>query len=217
MTDVHAALIRVAVVDDHQLVLDGLRSRLSQESDGIAVVAAESNWTSLVTHTEFPVDVVVLDLHLNDNIPIGAKLRALRAAGVPAVVMSRHSDGATINAALRAGAIGFVSKSESADELVTAIRSAAASTRHLSLASQRAFEDLPESVDAGLGRQEQNAVALYASGLSIRDVAERMGTTEETIKSYLKRARRKFRDIGLDLGTRELLQRHAEREGWHAD
>jgi len=55
---------------------------------------------------------------------------------------------------------------------------------------------------------------LYATGRSIREVAEKMGTTEETIKSYIKRARRKYRDIGLDLGTRLLLRRHAAREGW---
>ena len=205
--------LRVAIVDDHQLVLDGLVSRLAHAAFGIEVVAAESGWNDLLTHEAFPVDVVVLDLHLDDKIPIGAKLRALRAAGVPAVVMSRHSDGATVTAALRAGALGFVPKTESAEELVTAIHSAAASTQHLSGGAANALEESLAPA-AGLGRQEQNALVLYATGRSIREVAEKMGTTEETIKSYIKRARRKYRDIGLDLGTRLLLRRHAAREGW---
>jgi len=205
--------LRVAIVDDHQLVLDGLVSRLAHVPFGIDVVAAESRWNDLLTHEAFPVDVVVLDLHLDDNIPIGAKLRALRAAGIPAVVMSRHSDGATVTAALRAGALGFVPKTESAEELVTAIHSAAASTQHLSGDAANALNDSLAPA-AGLGRQEQNALVLYATGRSIREVAEKMGTTEETIKSYIKRARRKYRDIGLDLGTRLLLRRHAAREGW---
>jgi two-component system uhpT operon response regulator UhpA len=205
--------LRVAIVDDHQLVLDGLVSRLAHVPFGIDVVAAESRWNDLLTHAAFPVDVVVLDLHLDDNIPIGAKLRALRSAGIPAVVMSRHSDGATVTAALRAGALGFVPKTESAEELVTAIHSAASSTQHLAGDAANALHDSLAPA-AGLGRQEQNALVLYATGRSIREVAEKMGTTEETIKSYIKRARRKYRDIGLDLGTRLLLRRHAAREGW---
>ena len=209
-------LIRVALVDDHQLVLDGLSSRLAHKPFGISVVAAESRWTDLMTHPEFPVDVVVLDLHLDDNIPIGTKLRALHSAGIPAVIMSRHSDGATVNAAMQAGALGFVPKTDSAEDLVTAIHSAAASTRHLSAHLASTLADFSSPPDAKLGRQEQNALVLYATGRSIREVAEKMGTTEETVKSYIKRARRKYRDIGLDLGTRELLRRHAAREGWLA-
>jgi DNA-binding NarL/FixJ family response regulator len=157
---------------------------------------------------------VVLDLHLADNIPIGAKLRALRSAGVPAVIMSRHADGATVNAAMRAGALGFVPKTESAEELVTAIHSAAASTRHLSPELQSAIADFSTAPDPGLGRREKSALVFYATGRSIREVATEMATTEETVKSYIKRARRKFRDVGIDLGTRELLRRHAAREGW---
>jgi hypothetical protein len=41
-----------------------------------------------------------------------------------------------------------------------------------------------------------------------------MATTEETVKSYIKRARRKYRDVGVELGTRALLRNHGIREGW---
>ena len=210
----HRRPVRVAIVDDHQLVLDGLVSRLSHSHFGIDVVAAESHWRDLMKHKAFPVDVVVLDLHLDDNIPIGTKLRTLRAIGIPAVVMSRHSDGATVSAVLRGGALGFVPKTESAEELVSAIHSASESTVHLAGNAADALTQNTAAPAAGLGRQEQNALVLYASGRTIREVAEKMGTTEETIKSYIKRARRKYRDIGIDLGSRELLRRHAAREGW---
>ena len=65
-----------------------------------------------------------------------------------------------------------------------------------------------------LGAQELRAMTLYASGHSIRLVAQAMGTTDETVKSYLKRGRRKYRDAGVDLGSRLLLRQHAIREGW---
>ena len=55
---------------------------------------------------------------------------------------------------------------------------------------------------------------LYARGLSIKAVASEMEMTEETVKSYIKRARRKYRDVGTDIGTKILLRRHVIREGW---
>jgi len=206
--------IRVAIVDDHRLVLDGLGSRLSQSASGIRVVASEASWGALLEHPAFPVDVVVLDLYLEDNIPIGTKLRALGAAGSATVVMSRHTDKASINAALSAGALGFVAKTDTADDLVSAIHSAASSRPHLSesLAEARGlFEPIP---DAGLGPRELTALVLYAGGRSIREVADEMSTTEETVKSYIKRGRRKYKQVGVDIGTRVLLRRHGAREGW---
>jgi len=211
-----SAPVRVAIVDDHQLVLDGLAARLADPRLKIEVVATASSWVDLLARIHDNVDVVVLDLHLADNIPTGTKIRALRTAGIAAVVMSRHSDRATVNAALQAGALGFIPKTDSAEELVAAIHSAAANSRHVSPELAQLAESADSGPYAGLGRQEHNALLLYSSGLSIRDVAEKMGTTEETVKSYIKRARRKYRDIGIDLGTRELLRRHAEREGWLA-
>jgi DNA-binding NarL/FixJ family response regulator len=206
--------IRIALVDDHRLVLDGLAARLGNKGLGIAVVASESSWGDLLGNDEFPVDVVVLDLHLEDNIPIGTKVRALQAAGTAVIVMSRHSDSASVNAAMRAGAMGFVPKTDGADELIAAIRAAAASTMHLSTEVATALENYDAMPDAGLGRQELRALVLYARGRTIKEVAADMETTEETMKSYIKRARRKYRRVGVDVGTRVLLRRHAVREGW---
>jgi DNA-binding NarL/FixJ family response regulator len=208
------AAIRVAIVDDHRLVLDGLSARLHEPENGISVVIAETSWAALIAHPEFPVDVVVLDLHLEDGIPVGTKLRALGTIGTAAIVMSRHADSASVTAAMRAGAMGFVPKTDSAAELTDAIRAAADSTPHLSAPLAEAIAGFAASPDPGLGRQEQRALVLYASGRSIKEVAAEMNTTEETVKSYIKRARRKFREVGVDVGTRILLRRHGIREGW---
>ncbi|MEJ1231256.1 MAG: response regulator transcription factor [Galbitalea sp.] len=209
-----AAAIRVAIVDDHRLVLEGLAARLHEPENGISVVAAETSWAGLIAHPEFPVDVVVLDLHLEDGIPVGTKLRTLGTTGTAAVVMSRHADSASVTAAMRAGAMGFVPKTESAAELAAAIRSAARSTKHLSAPLAEAVAEFAATPDPGLGRQELRALVLYASGRSIREVSTEMDTTEETVKSYIKRARRKYREVGVDIGTRILLRRRGTLEGW---
>ena len=207
-------VIRVAIVDDHRLVLDGLAARLHDPDNGIAIVITETSWAGLIAHSEFPVDVVVLDLHLEDGIPVGTKLRALGTIGSAAIVMSRHADSASVTAAMRAGAMGFVPKTESASELAAAIRAASGSTRHLSAPLADAIAGFAATPDPGLGRQEQRALVLYASGRSIKEVAAEMKTTEETVKSYIKRGRRKFREVGIDVGTRILLRRHGVQEGW---
>jgi len=210
------AQIRVAIVDDHRLVLDGLAARLHEPKKGISIVITATNWAALMVHPEFPVDVVVLDLHLEDGIPVGTKLRALGTIGTAAIVMSRHADSASVNAAMRAGAMGFVPKTESATELAHAIRSAADSVQHLSAPLAEAIAAYTSSPDPGLGRQELRALVLYASGRSIKEVAVEMETTEETVKSYIKRGRRKYRQVGVDVGTRILLRRHGIQEGWLA-
>jgi len=208
--------VRVALVDDHRLVLDGLTARLDQRSTGVTVVAAVASWAALLAEPGFPFEVVVLDLHLDDNIPIGTKVRALQAAGSSAVVMSRHADSGSINAAINAGAMAFVPKTESAEELIAAIKAAADRQQHLPAHVASVLAGFRATPDAGLGRQEQRALVLYAGGRSIKEVAVEMTTTEETVKSYIKRARRKYRMVGVDVGTRVLLRRHGIREGWIA-
>ena len=205
--------IRVAIVDDLQLVADSLAAGLSDKRFGIRVVQSESNWASLLGGAEFPADVTVLDLRLGDGIAIEAKVHALTVAGSRVVIISRHSDPGSVNRAMRSGALGFVSKNSSSLELVEAIHAAAEGRQH-GHPVPPSDSELPSP---GLGERERRAITLYASGLSIEAVAERMGTTAETVKSYVKRARSKYRSAGIDVGTKFLLRCHAVRQGWLDD
>ena len=205
--------IRVAVVDDHRMVLEGIAARLEFQQN-LSVVVCEPTWVGLLAHPEFPVDVVVLDLHLKDQISIGTKLRTLSTVGAHTVVISRHADAASIYLAIQAGAKGFVPKTETTDELVRAIESAAHGLAYQSATVRVAMSALDGVAAPPLGRQERRALMLYSAGRSIREVATAMGATDDTVKSYIKRARRKYRSAGIDLGTKVLLRSHAELEGW---
>ncbi|MCW4386620.1 response regulator transcription factor [Salinibacterium sp. SYSU T00001] len=209
-----APVIRVAVVDDHRLVLDGIAAHLRFRHPDLQVVATETSWVGLLSHPEFPVDVVVLDLGLGDDIAVETKIRALTTAGVRSVVMSRHAGAISAQSAIQAGALAFVPKTDDAAQLVQAIRSAAEGVRYRADSTGGSEGTGATGAAPGLGRQELRALMLYATGRTVREVAELMSTTEETVKSYLKRARRKYRAMGVDLGTRPLLRRHAIREGW---
>jgi DNA-binding NarL/FixJ family response regulator len=201
------------VVDDHRLVIDGIEARLSAVR-GIEVVIGATDWPSLVSHPNFPADVVVLDLNLDDHIPIGTKVRALSAAGSHTIVMSRHAEASIIHGAIKAGALAFIPKTDTADELVHAIQTVANGAIYETEPVRLALSQAGSVKDPGLGQQEYRALVLYAGGRSIREVAVEMQTTDETVKSYIKRGRRKYREIGVDLGTKILLRRHGLREGW---
>jgi DNA-binding NarL/FixJ family response regulator len=128
--------------------------------------------------------------------------------------MSRHTDAASIQAAIVHGAHGFVPKSDSAEELVNAIKSAAEGNRYENSPLTDALAVADYVPSPRLGNQERRALMLYAAGRPMKEVAAAMETTEDTVKSYIKRGRRKYRVAGIDIGTRVLLRRQAITEGW---
>lgn len=206
MNQAVTAAIRVAVLQQQRLLADALGHAL--RSAGLEVVVVTSLWADLLDSPALPVDVAILDLHLGDGVPGSTRVLDLAQRGTACIVLDRHSDTAAAAAAVRAGARAVVTTSDPLDELVTTIRAVAAGERRVPPSVA------PASVDPRLGRQEERALVLYASGRSIREVAADMRTTEQTIKSYLKRGRRKYRTVGIDIGTRVLLRSHAMREGW---
>ena len=95
--------IRLAIVDDHRMLLGALTEWVRSAADDIDMVVAVPTWPELLTAKEFPVDVVLLDLDLKDNIPVSLKLSTLKAAGVKTVLMSTYSDPAVVREALAGG------------------------------------------------------------------------------------------------------------------
>ena len=98
--------IRLALVDDHKMLLGALTEWIRNAASDINMVAAVFTWPDLLTHPEFPVDVVLLDLDLKDNIPVSLKISTLKTAGVKTVLMSTYSEPNVVREALAAGALG---------------------------------------------------------------------------------------------------------------
>ncbi|TFC42585.1 response regulator transcription factor [Cryobacterium sp. TMT1-21] len=204
--------IRLALVDDHRMLLGALTEWIRGAADDISMVAAVTTWPELLTHPEFPVDVVLLDLDLKDNIPVSLKISTLKTAGVKTVLMSTYSEAGLVREALAAGALGYLVKSEEATMIVEAIRAAYDGESFISA-------ELDEALSNGangsprLSAQERRVMALYGAGEPVKAVAHQLGISEETAKSYLKRIREKYRLAGFDVGTKVALRKQAIHDG----
>ena len=143
---VPASPYRLALLDDHELIVDGLARWFTDFAADFTVVVRATSWMDLVRDPEFPVDLVLMDLQLGDTVSIESRIRACRAAGAKVIVVTAIDDEESRKRSLVAGAAGFVSKTMPADELVDYARRVMRGERvqrHPSPAAR------PAAVDAG--------------------------------------------------------------------
>jgi len=205
--------IRLALVDDHRMLLAALTEWIRNAASDISMVAAVATWPELLTHPEFPVDVVLLDLDLKDNIPVSLKINTLKTTGVSVVLMSTYSEPNVVREALAAGALGYLVKSEDASMIVEAIRAAAKGESFISAELDLALSAGEVGGSPKLSAQERRVMALYGGGEPVKAVAFHLSISEETAKSYLKRIREKYRVAGFDVGTKVALRKRAIEDG----
>lgn len=205
--------IRLALVDDHKMLLGALTEWIRNAASDIDMVVAVPSWPELTIHPEFPVDVVLLDLDLKDNIPISLKINTLKTMGVKVVLMSTYSEPNVVREALAAGALGYLVKSEDAGMIVEAIRAAAKGEPFVSAELDLALNAGEVGGSPKLSAQERRVMALYGGGEPVKAVAFQLSISEETAKSYLKRIREKYRVAGFDVGTKVALRKRAIEDG----
>lgn len=204
---------RIAIVDDHRLLLTALSEWLRTTATDLDVRIAVPTWPELLTSTEFPVDVVLLDLDLKDGIPVSIKVATLTQTGTTCVLMSTYSEPSVVREALAAGAMGYVVKSEDAGIIARAIRQAIQGHAYISPELDLAIATTEIGGAPKLSAQERRVMALYAGGEPVKGVASKLGISDETAKSYLKRVREKYRIAGLDVSTKVALRKQALRDG----
>jgi DNA-binding NarL/FixJ family response regulator len=177
-----AAKIRIVIVDDHQLVRDGLRALIGREPGMIVVGEAESAGEAVRRVVAEEPDVVTLDIDLPDSSGIEAcgRIKAI-APGTHVIMLTAFSDPAAFRAARDAGADGFVLKRTRDFQLVERIKQVAD--------GHTAFEDAPtEPADPVLDRltpREMSILELIAEGKTNREIAETLFLAEKTVKNYV--------------------------------
>ncbi|MFI0739592.1 response regulator [Streptomyces sp. NPDC021100] len=188
-------MIRVAVVDDEQLVRSGLRMILGTARD-IDVVADCGGGDAVATVLACAPDVVLLDVRMPDVSGLTV-LRALRAAPEPpAVAMLTTFDADEyLAAALRGGAAGFLLKDTDPDQLVRAVRTLAAGGSVLDPGVTRTVIGGYLAAGAGasaaeavrsLTPREREVLAHVGAGLANPQIAERMGLAPSTVKDHVR-------------------------------
>jgi two-component system response regulator DevR len=182
--------VRVFLVDDHEVVRRGV-SEVLEDDPGITVAGeAGSVAEALARVPAVRPDVVVIDMRLpdGDGADLCRELRE-RVPGLRCLVLTSFSEQDALDAAIRAGASGFLLKQVRGPALVSAVRTVAA--------GGQAFDDvtpaLPRSRPAGaagsdrrglLTDQERSVLRLIGEGLTNRQIGQRMGLAEKTVKNY---------------------------------
>jgi two-component system, NarL family, response regulator DevR len=187
-----APQIRVFVLDDHELVRDGLRDLLGAEPDIEVVGDAATVASALVRVPALGADVAVLDVRLPDGDGMTA-CQGIRAAspGTACLMLTGFDDDRALLASIMAGAAGYVMKSATGKDLVDAVRRVAGGGAALGPeAAQRIMARLRDHVGtadplAPLSSQEKRVLQLIGEGLTNRQIAERMFLADKTVKNYV--------------------------------
>lgn len=207
---------RVALIDDHESVRLGLELACERANSGTVVfsgstVGAYLDWRASTAAAS--ADVVVLDLTLGDGTTVTENVRALVTDGASVVIHSVADRPAAVREALAAGAAGVVSKSSALDDVLDAIRTVARGEALNNVEWASAVEGDREFADAQLSVRERDVLRLYATGLPLKAVAERLGVAYSTAKENITRVRVKYVEVGRPAPTKVDLLRRAMEDG----
>jgi DNA-binding NarL/FixJ family response regulator len=208
-------VIRVVIADDHGVVRDGLAGLIGAQADLEVVGAVENGAEALEACRTSAPDVVLMDLEMPvlDGIEATRAIRAERP-DTAVLVLTSFSDVRRIQAALDAGAAGYLLKDTSADDVVRGIRAAASGGAPLDPHTARLLLEAKDAPDplAGISPREREVFALLLDGLPNKVIAQRLGISEKTVKTHLTNI---FRHI--DVTDRVQAVLWAERQGLRDD
>ena len=208
-------MTRVALIDDHESVRLGLEAACARAQK--VVVFSGSDVTGYLDWRSFngapPADVVVLDLTLGDGTTVTENVRRLVADGSSIIIHSVADRPAAVREALAAGAAGVVSKASPIGDVIAAISTVAGGEPLNNVEWASAVEGDRAFADAQLSARERDVLRLYAAGLPLKVVADRLGVAYSTAKENITRVRVKYVEVGRPAPTKVDLLRRAMEDG----
>jgi DNA-binding NarL/FixJ family response regulator len=197
-------MIRVAIVEDHPAIADGLAELMKGSSD-VAVVgtARDVRAASTLIEREAP-DVVLCDIRLTDA-GDGFDLVGHHRPGPAFIILSAYWYPSYHVRAVELGARGYLSKMATIEQIITAVKTVAAGGTAFPAAARRAANDALRVPTP----RELEILGLVAEGLSNADIGERLSLRIKTVESQLRRLFDRY-----DVTSRTALVRLAARQGW---
>lgn len=194
-----ASIIRVLIVDDHQLFRDGLKALLLSAPDAEVVGEAAGGRDAIAAAAQLQPDVVLMDLQIPDMDGIQATRHIVQAnPRINVLMVTMFEDDQSVFAAMRAGARGYVLKGAKHDEMLRAIRavgngeaifSPSIATRMMSFfaTGQRMAPAVAagDNVLAELTEREREVLALIAGGKTNADIAEALTISVKTVRNHV--------------------------------
>jgi len=189
-------MITVLIVDDHPLVRAGLRGLLSATDDLIVVAEAGDGETAVAFALDAAPDVVLMDLSMPGIDGVETTRRILRARpGTPVVILTSFQGEARVTEAMRSGAIGYLLKDSDPDEVLAAVRAAAAGEVPVDPRVARALLPTADGIRPTLSTREGQVLRLITDGLSNKQIGAQLGIAERTVKVH---AGNIFRQLGVN-------------------
>lgn len=204
--------IRIAIVDDHPMVAEGIQSIL-ESYDDVAVIATLSSGHDIIDRVEeLAPDVILLDL----NMPgIGGlsttEIILERRPDTRILILSMHDSPEYISSALSHGAKGYVLKDVPTDEIKRAIDAVMAGQRYLCTGAQGSLEP-GEDAREQLTNREQTILLQLAQGKSNKEVAQALEISVRTVETHRKNIKRKL-GISSTAGLTRYAMEHGVLQG----
>ncbi len=191
--------VRILIVDDQQIVQEGIKKLIGSFCENYHVTSALDGTVALSMLAQEQYDLVVLEIDLPDysGLEVLKKLRA-KKEGIPVLILSAYSEDVYAVRALRAGAQGYLCKSGAPEDLGAAVGKLLAGGRYVSssLAEKIAFS-LDESSDKlpheELSNREFEVLCSIASGNSVSDIALEFSLSVKTVSTYRARILKKMK------------------------
>lgn len=184
---------RILIVDDHEVVREGIKRILDEELGDVVYGQADGAADALNLVREQDWDVVVLDLSLEgrSGLEVLKELKQIRPR-LPVLILTMHSEEQYARRAFKAGAAGYITKDSPGAELVKAINKVIEGRRYVSPAlAERLVFDLERGVERlpheTLSDREFEVMCLLASGKTVSEIAQFLSLSDRTISTYRAR------------------------------
>ncbi len=205
--------IRVAIVDDHPMVAEGIQSIL-ESYDDITVVGVLSNGREAVdTLPRLSPEVILMDLNMPEIGGLTATEMLLETdPDLRILVLSMHDSPEYISTALSHGAMGYVLKDVQTDEIKTAIDAVMRGERYLCTGARGSLEPPGGSAREQLTSREQTVLLQLAQGKSNKEVAAVLNISVRTVETHRKNIKRKL-GISSTAGLTRYAMEHGVLQG----